>query len=673
MTGRFCENARAAVLALSALALVVCGPRSLLAGTEGQGKPSVYDLTIDDLVKVKIAVSSLQEKTIFNTPSAVYVIDRRMIDLYNISSVREALRLVAGFSVTRTYLMNDLPTSRGILQDHYANKVLFMIDGTPCWLASTGEANINRVSIHDVERIEILKGPASVLYGTNAYSGAVNVVLRSGLENQGAISLAAGNKATYSVGGSYGNSSDDYDLFISGNSYHDEGDYRFVVDEVGRGGHFYDYGDGANLTLSTTYKSHSVLFNGFRHEYSAMGVVPRFSSGLGDETREDGYLFGYSFTSSLFDRVGLEAGLTYDWNRRDLSRAEGSEIRANVEGYRVFGFVKSDTPISESVRLELGADYDFRKSQEYRNYARIDDTTLADNNLRDKDISEFSVFSQLEFTPGPLTVILGARYTDNALFGSNTSTRGTVVYSISESNSAKLIFGQSFRAPSLFELYFITPTFTVFGNPDLEPEKSTSVELAYLTVYKNLLVQALVYHASYDNKIFRIQEDVILDDGTVVEDANVYANGSRFEANGIEIETTYQTPAGLNFFLNYSFIDGDNGDEVDGSGHYNFKYVSEHTGSAGVAVEIEDWKLSGLVNFSSDVEGPDEGIGSQYTVDLDLAYARRFSGLRVIHSISVKNLFDEETVVPEYVRRKGMNEIPMDRGRRILYSAKVSF
>ena len=74
MTGRFCENARAAVLALSALALVVCGPRSLLAGTEGQGKPSVYDLTIDDLVKVKIAVSSLQEKTIFNTPSAVYVI-----------------------------------------------------------------------------------------------------------------------------------------------------------------------------------------------------------------------------------------------------------------------------------------------------------------------------------------------------------------------------------------------------------------------------------------------------------------------------------------------------------------------------------------------------------------------------------------------------------------------
>src|SRR5204862_6861024 len=91
----------------------------------------------------------------------------------------------------------------------------------------------------------------------------------------------------------------------------------------------------------------------------------------------------------------------------------------------------------------------------------------------------------------------------NDLFGSNVSSRGTLVYRIDDTHSVKLIAGQSYRAPSFFELYFQTPANTVYGNPALEPETSDSVELAYVTTMRRVFLQALLYHAGYDGKIFR--------------------------------------------------------------------------------------------------------------------------------------------------------------------------
>src|SRR5687768_9811427 len=108
----------------------------------------------------------------------VVTIDRAMLERWQITSVSEALRLAAGFDTVRTYFKQDVATARGILQEHYANDVLLMIDGIPTWLASTGEGNLDRIDVGEIERIEVIRGPASVRFGTNAYAGAINIVLR---------------------------------------------------------------------------------------------------------------------------------------------------------------------------------------------------------------------------------------------------------------------------------------------------------------------------------------------------------------------------------------------------------------------------------------------------------------------------------------------------------------
>ncbi|TPW14461.1 MAG: iron complex outermembrane recepter protein, partial [bacterium] len=153
------------------------------ASSPGTSLNELVKLPLEDLLKVPVEVASVTAETVFKTPSTVSVIDREMIRRYQFHSIAEAVETVAGFSVGRTYLKRNLPTSRGILQDHYANKVLVMINGIPAWHAVTGEGSLDRIGIEEVQRIEVLKGPASVLYGTNAYSGAVNLVLRDGKQS----------------------------------------------------------------------------------------------------------------------------------------------------------------------------------------------------------------------------------------------------------------------------------------------------------------------------------------------------------------------------------------------------------------------------------------------------------------------------------------------------------
>ncbi len=145
----------------------------------------LYDLSLEQLLNINIQVVSTQGEKIFNSPSTVTVINSDEIIKYNFLTVEEALQTIAGIKTYRTYLKRNLPTARGVLQDNYANKVLILIDGTPIWNAVTGEGNIDRINIKDVERIEILKGPASVLYGTNAYSGAINIVLKKEDKSKG--------------------------------------------------------------------------------------------------------------------------------------------------------------------------------------------------------------------------------------------------------------------------------------------------------------------------------------------------------------------------------------------------------------------------------------------------------------------------------------------------------
>ena len=624
----------------------------------------LQELTLEELLATKIEISSSKAQVIFTTPSTVSVIDQAMIQQYRIGSVAEALNLIPGMDVMRTYLKRDVPTARGILQDHYANKVLVLLNGIPSWNAVTGEASIAHVSINDVERIEVLKGPASVLYGTNAYAGAINIVLKSSRSEVAEPHVRFGSQGVFGAGGSYSFSSNDVTFFVSGNSSDERGEDYYFIDEKGVGGHVQEYIKGSNATLNVSFGSHSLFLNAYTAHESYLGVDPAFASGAGNDHVSDGYLAQYRFSKKLWDLIGFKYGAVYDWNQRNLSRSLDDNTRANLKGYRVTNTLGFDYAFTNEFSAEVAIDYDFRKGQEYKNYNVSRDSVLAVNDMQDRSVKEYAVAAQLSYTGDPISLLVGTRFTRNDLFGNNISSRATAVYSLNERNSLKLIWGQSYRAPALFELYFRTPTNTVFGNSNLKPETSTSIELAYLTSFGDVFVQALAYHSTYGNKIFRVRRVP----ASATDKSTIYTNGSAFSANGIEIDAKYQNPKFVNAFVNYNYIKGDEGDNVDG--HFNFKYVPCHTFSGGIAKTVENFTFSGLVNFQSETKGPLSGVSSYYTLDLSVGYEQALLSRSFRHSISAKNVFDKQVSFPEYVRRT-LNQVPSGYGRRVAYEVQI--
>ncbi len=624
-------------------------------------------IPFEDLMKMGIEVASAQEKNIFNTPSTVSVIDAETIRRFNFTSVAEALNTVSGFSVIRTYLKRDIPISRGILQDNYANKVLVMINNIPAWNGNTGEGNLDRINIHDVERIEVLKGPASVLYGTNAYSGAVNIVLKKSAESKGSSVMRFGDNGFLEGGANFAFSNQDLSFFISANSSTQSGKDYFFVDQANVSGHVDQYMKSNNFTFSLGYKDHGLLFNRYTVDESYLGVSPTFAAGAGNDHFLNGYLLNYSFKNQLASSLQFNTKLTFDWNQRVLSRTFDDDTRSDVAGQRTNASLNFIYTPMDKFSLQLGGEYGLKQSLKYNNISAQKDLVLEENNMKDKSVYDLAVFSQVEYTLSSLNFLVGVRYNYNQLFGGNVSTRGTMVYSLDDKNSFKFVYGTSYRSPSLFELYFRTSTNTVFGNTALKPEESSSFELSYLTSFSNFFVQALGYYAEYTNKIYRTTGTVTLENGTTKSNVSVYMNGNKFTAKGIELEVKYSLPKELNVFVNFSYVQGDNGDEVAGNGNYNFKFVPQQSLVAGLSKQFGDLAVSALTNFISEQGASKSTIGSQATFDFTVSYTHKVGLFALRHSVSAKNVFDKTVLYPEYVNRV-LNAVPSGYGRQIFYS-----
>lgn len=624
-------------------------------------------LSLEELLNIEISTGSSSSENIFKTPSSVTVIDKSFLEKYNINSIAEAVNLISGMQVYRTYLKRDIPTSRGILQDHYANKVLVLINGVPVWNAVTGEANLNLIDINDIERVEILKGPASVVYGTNAYSGAINFILKN--NNNGTNSyMSVGSHGYFSAGVNYSFNKEDYSVFISANSSDEKGQQKTFTDEKNIFGNYYEYMKGSNFTLLTKYKNHSLLFNTSKSHESFLGVEPLFASGVGKDHYTETYLLNYNYYRKLSDLLNFNLSASYDLENRNFSRSADDNTRANLKGERVFADMDIEINPFKDFTFSISGDYSIRKSYEYKNYNVMKDSTLAENNMKDRKYYEYSIYGSAKYEYSFINMQAGFRYTKNEFFGNNISGRATLVFSLNEKNSFKLIWGQSFRAPALFELYFETPTKTVFGNLNLVPEKNNSIEVAYLTSIDYFFIQALYYHSKYENKIYRDRRDP----NSATDKSTIYYNGNPFVADGVEIEIKYQNPKIIDGFIFYTYIKGNKGDEVNNNDHYNFKYVPEHTLTVGLSKELYKFNISAVMNYISEVNGPKAKIKAFTEFNFSLGYSHQISDYKLYHSINVKNASDTNILFPEYTRRN-LNEVYSGYGRRIYYELKMNF
>jgi outer membrane cobalamin receptor len=596
---------------------------------------------------------------------AVSVIDRTALDRYDFPTLTRALDMLAGVDVERTYFKQNVVTVRGILQEHYANKVLILIDGIPTWNAVTGEAIIDRIDIHDVERIEVTKGPASVEYGSNAYAGAINIVLRH--DGAGSIDAHAGvgTESTFAAGTRGSFEAGPARVSIAANGRGDEGGERSIVDERGVRSRYPEYQRGNDFTLDVTARQHHFLFNAARETESFLGNTPDLNAGLGLDHRSRGWLAAYELAQPLGAAM-LHYRASYDWNARDFARTGDNLTRSNVEGRRLANTLSATLHPAKALVVDAGADYEARRSIAYTNYDVRSGRVLDDNNLEGRGVNEWSLFARGRYDLAAWQFAGGARYVHNNLSESNLSGEGSVERRLSAKDRVVLVASQSFRAPSLFELYFRPATNTVFGNIALDPETSTSYQLVWSHTAGNFDAKGTLYHARYENKIFRTRR--LPDDP--VDRSLLYVNGNPFSANGLELELHARLGI-ASTFVSYSFVDGNSGDVIPGTNHYNFRYVPQHAVSGGASTNRGPWSLAATGSWRSSTNGPLAPVPARSSFDLELGYTSHVSGLTVRHALVATNAFDSRDEIPEFVRRN-INAVPSGLGRRVGYTVRVS-
>lgn len=425
-----------------------------MAGILGGGIPMLAQTAVPALpafADTVVVSASLDSEERDDLPASVTVIPAEEIEARQADTLSEAVATVPGLAV----MQSGSPGQQTSLFTRGAEseQTLLLWNGIPLNDPFFGGANWQFVPLDGVARVEVARGPFSALYGSNALGGVVQVFTGS---RQGGIFTAEGGEDGYYRGGLAAGA--------------DLGNLRLDVT-----GHL-RRGDGE--LPNDVYDSEELLARGL------WTVRPGVSVGL---------LARANDSETGIPRIGGQPNPTGDiaWEERELAipfvadlgtwevEAQLAQTRFD-SAYRdaddPFGFTASDT---ESEGLRGRAVATWRRSADLwiavgSEAERLEVTNSSNfgTNLDGAHQRTWALFGQGSWGRGPVRLDLGVRRDDNDVYGSKTSLRTGIVVKAGPDVRLRASYGESFRAPSLGELFF-----PFSGNPDLQPETGESWEL----------------------------------------------------------------------------------------------------------------------------------------------------------------------------------------------------
>jgi iron complex outermembrane receptor protein len=166
-----------------------------IAGAAAQQSQDITDLSLEELMNVKVVSASRKQTKLSQTAAAVYVITRDDIARSGAASIPELLRRVPGLHVAQVTASEWAISARGFTQQ-YSDKLLVMIDGRSIYtnLFSGVNWDQNTLPLEEIERIEVIRGPGATMWGANAVNGVINIITRDSADTQGGLaSFSSGN------------------------------------------------------------------------------------------------------------------------------------------------------------------------------------------------------------------------------------------------------------------------------------------------------------------------------------------------------------------------------------------------------------------------------------------------------------------------------------------------
>ncbi|MBN1622259.1 MAG: TonB-dependent receptor [Endomicrobiales bacterium] len=643
------------LLALT-ISLPVVSANAIAADVSGT---SLEDLLFMDMGS--IVTASKKEEKIQEAPAVVTVITAQEIKDFGAVTFYDVLQRMPSIQPIGSHLYpRNAAVVRGDLVGHYDNHILILINGRPFREDVAGGLNASFYNMFPVEvisRIEYVRGPGSVLYGTNAFDGVINVITKKPAEDMDAkVSIGAGSFGANIGKGTINIKNNDLSLLANINYFKDDGwDFKAISASPAPGSEYSGEtklgNNNTSGSLFLKYKDFSFDFYIAKLEQKDFGLVPLWAV-----TGENGaaWLTTYrryadiGYSKKLSGDYNFQANLTYNYY---MFESYGNNSLASSEGaHDILGEVSIGGPVMENVNFMAGMVLKNQKNED-----------ISAAKIVDFDNNYFSGYAQLDYKPvDKLKLVGGAQYNKPEDIDAVTVPRIGGTYQFTDKLTTKASYAEAFRSPWAIETLTYFPGVLV-GNPSLKPEKVKTLDFQVLYNAKKHQSSLTLFNSNYEDLITRISHP------TISGGTSSYDNSSTMEIQGLEIESRVSLMSGL-----YVQGGGTYQAEKDGkvaSPYFMVKAGLSYHAEFGLIASVFDTYFGEPKKNAGKVVNPEANAVNIVSVNLDYTVPTMKA---LSFNVFVQNALDQDYYYPEF-SKNWVNTLPLEPGRAVYGTASYKF
>lgn len=617
-----------------------------------------------------------------NTSHKVRVIDSKRIEAQGAVNLQELMEQEMNIRVSQDNVLGSSMSVQGLSGEN----VKILIDGVPVVGRLNGSVDLTQINLNNIERVEIVEGPLSVSYGTNALAGTINLITKKNKDTFG------GNvDAYYETIGQY-NFNGRVDFGVKTHSF-----------SVSAGRNFFDGYSQVDTSRVMEWKPKAQVFGNFKYSNTFKKLSYDLTSDVFNEKLESRGAPRQPYNESAFDDYFTTNRYS---NALNLSYIPNKNSSINVlGGYNYYNRIKNrylkdlvnvtyelvDAPNQQDTSvfdlIFSRGTYSFSKDSAKINYQVGYDINVESNRGRridegEKEIGDYAVFGSLEYRPTEKTIVRpGLRYAYNTAYEAPLIPSLNIRHQFTKHLTTRFSWGRGFRAPSLKELHFlfVDINHNIAGNPDLLAEKSDN--LMFQMSYKRGIKRG-VYNFDLSGFYNSVQNQISL---ALVDQASqlyTYTNIGQFYSQGLNFNSgfrykTYKTNLGVSWTGRYN-LESETNPTLQ-----RFFYTPEVMASFGY--EIEKWqatfnlfyKHTGAVlgYFESELDGVIQYELEAYNM-MDFTVIKYFFKKKLNVTLGAKNIFDVGNILSDQavgagVHSAGSNIVPVAWGRT--YFTRIAY
>lgn len=606
-------------------------------------------LSLEDLLNIQVTSTSRRDESQHLAPGVITVISSQEIHQYGARHLRDVIDRIVGIQVLSSHQRpHNKASIRGMNGAHQEGWEVVLLNGRPIHDGTDGGFNFDiylGFPLDMIDHIEVIRGPGSVIYGTNAMAGVINIVTKDAQKsiNETRVDISGGNfnrrqiELSTLLGGA------DYSLNIGLNAIRANGDSVNGIFDKDKILGTYDTGENSdNLVINGTYKGftlNAMIMNNNGDSGGSSFQLPSSSMKKNREYLDVGYLYDIMTGWDVSFNYTVNLG-EFDWQISESGGRNHYKDRYDMAEVIVRGNIATD------LNLLFGAN-----SSNYE--------TEFKSGFPYSEMNSKSAYTQIDYMLSPKQkLIAGIQLNKPEDTQSDLSKRAGFIQGFGDNWWLKLLYSEAYRSPNLQEAKINAPT--LLGNPLLNPEKVETYDAQLIYQTPKQYYALALYDTMLNNLIVRVS-------GT----PTTFTNQGNVHFQGIEFEGRVEVNEDFNILGNFSYqINKTNSGIKDSTFSPNMmaKLGGSYSGINGMNIAV----FNSYIGHSHDQSvansalNPEPSAYNLLTANVSADTAQMW-GIgkrgRSVLSLYLDNLLDEEVYTPNLNYTNGTNTIPHHWGR----------